>query len=1090
MMARKRYGLLINLDRCIGCYGCQVTCKSEHSIPFGTFRCRVQAHLSGSYPDIQKIFIPHLCNHCDHAPCIEKCKQKALYRNTDGVVVANKENCIGCNQCAEQCPYNAIELNTLTGKVEKCDLCYSNRISKGELPVCVESCMGKAISFGDIADSKSDISIAMLGKNLLIAGAEYKTNPAVFYISKKNIEFSKLTKYEHAENTSTRRTSTAASIPTEGPDVKMVNTADVMCPSECGIRVRVEDGVATKIYGNPHTLVNNGTLCAKGASGLQLTYSPHRIKTPLKRVGQRGEEQWAEISWEEALDYIAEKMVAIKHTHGAEAVFMDCGDLTDRDAYYRIFHAFGTPNTFNHGSICDPNRKWGQFIMLGDERPLPDLQRPILLRDDEGKAHLHRKHDAKLIMSIGSNPFVATRFNYMSAGIPAAREENNCIYIVADPAFTNSAAHADMWLPVIPGSDAALMAAMLLYIIENDSNDYPSNNYIDHEFIESYTIGWDEFRDSFTEQARQVDPSCGLKYFSLEWAEEKTGVSADNIRRASHMFGITKPASIEIGIHGTAHHTNGDVTSIIMAALCLITGNLDRPGGLVFIDSQKARKGVKTMATAFLKSEVTRTIDGQKITAPAAAMNKDKYGDYPAAWKGVLADLPEKIRKGVRLKHGPFKGHQYPVKAFVTRAGNPVITAGNTPDWINALTTKDETGEYALQLMVFIDTHITVSGQYADIILPETGYLEHMGLSDVYTMSPEIALRDKVIEPLYESRSPYAIMTSLAEALIRKKDPDIRKEDFHDNYADEEAFINEILSDAPAFSNSGTPLPYPAFPEGCKILGAPDNPFVIWGSKVIKKGELLTVEWLRKNNGVAIWPASYYRYKKRNGSISGTYPKTKSGKFEFTFNYLRDINTAFETSLPETFYWSECKWNPGNSEYAKLKEEYPFQLISGRVHHAMTMTVVCPSLGETETECMKMVNDPMPYNKPLTPELPDTYRLSLKEDTFQKDSLSIPVLALNTQDGIRLKITSGEVLRLENPLGKSLRGKAYLSDEIMPGVIKTTFGPGGQAASGTGFMSGVSSYTPNINDCVDPDNITPFTGMPGFGDIMVKLIRE
>jgi anaerobic selenocysteine-containing dehydrogenase len=196
-----------------------------------------------------------------------------------------------------------------------------------------------------------------------------------------------------------------------------------MCPSECGISVLVENGIARKIFGNPHSLINNGAFCAKGASGLQLTYSPHRIKTPLIRTGNRGEDKWKEISWEEAADFIAGKLIEIKQKFGPESVFLDCGDVTDREAYYRLFHAFGTPNTFDHGSICDPNRKWGQAIITGDERPLPDIQRPFLTRNEKGEMFLKDKHDIKLLLNIGVNPFVATRFNYMSGGIPAA-----CLY--------------------------------------------------------------------------------------------------------------------------------------------------------------------------------------------------------------------------------------------------------------------------------------------------------------------------------------------------------------------------------------------------------------------------------------------------------------------------------------------------------------------------------------------------------------------------------------------------------------------------------------------------------------------------------------
>ncbi|MCK5504148.1 MAG: molybdopterin-dependent oxidoreductase, partial [Thermodesulfovibrionia bacterium] len=919
---QKKYAMLINLDRCVGCFACQVTCKAEYNIPFGTFRCRVETYQSGGYPHIDKFFIPRLCNHCDNAPCIEACEENALYKNQDGVVMINNTDCTGCRICREKCPYNAIEISPVTGEVEKCDFCYSRRIIKGLLPVCVQSCMGKALLFGDIYDPESEIAAALKKTRIKVLSPEFSTSPSVYYAFKGETYDAPLKNFDIKERHSIRRITIKHTPDHAEGSPQLIHTSDAMCPSECGISVLVENGIARKIFGNPHSLINNGAFCAKGASGLQLTYSPHRIKTPLIRTGNRGEDKWKEISWEEAADFIAGKLIEIKQKFGPESVFLDCGDVTDREAYYRLFHAFGTPNTFDHGSICDPNRKWGQAIITGDERPLPDIQRPFLTRNDKGEMFLKDKHDIKLLLNIGVNPFVATRFNYMSGGIPAARE-NKCIYIVVDPAYTNSAAHADTWLPIIPGGDAALLAAMLYYIINNDSPHNPSSKYIDHDFLGKYTTGWWEFKEAFLAHTEKADPSNGLYFFTPEWAAEKTGISKDTIKKVAHMFGITKPASIEIGMHGTAHHTNGDVTSILMTALCIVTGNMDTPGGLIFINSQKPRKGGNTVGKEFLNKPVARKINGHDTKGVLSELHKDRYGDYPAAMKGVLTDLPRKIMDGISLKHGPFKGYTYPVKALIARAGNPVVTAGNTHDWIDALTSGEESGGHRLELMVFIDTHITVTGKYADIVLPEAGFLERMGLSDVYTMSPEVSIRDQVIKPLYKSRTPFEIMLTISEALSKKGDPDIRTEDFKGKYKNEEAFINKILGETPGFYNIGEPLPYPDLPEGCMITGTPDNPFAIMGKKTVKKGELLTVDWLRKHHGVAVWPASYHRYKNSDGSPSGIYPETASKKFEFRFSYLESINTKAGTNFPTTFYWSDCKWNPKNPLFKKISNEYP-----------------------------------------------------------------------------------------------------------------------------------------------------------------------
>ena len=1094
----KRYGMVIDLDRCIGCYSCQVSCKTEHDLSYGLFRCRLETVHSGFFPDNKKFFLPRLCHQCREAPCRKACPTGAIVKNKGGILTIHQESCNSCKECIEVCPYQAIYFDKETGKIDKCDFCF-DRITEGLLPVCVESCMTGAIVFGDLYDDKSVISKTLKKSKLkqLIPGDT--THPAVFYAFTGNDPSNKFQWADAVKEDLAGLDNEIGSDNENGPPParadgkqKFVRTSDAMCPCECGISVLVENGIAKRIYGNPHTLVNNGAICAKGAAGIQFTYSPYRTQTPLMRTGKRGEEKWEPVSWERACDYIAGQLISIKRRFGPESVVLDCGDVTDREAYYRLFHAFGTPNTYDHSCICDTNRRWGSWIMAGDERPLPDLQRPVLLRDSSGKLVHKTAHDAKLVLNIGRNPFVATRFNYMAKGIISARQENNCIYVVADPSFTNSAALADSWLPIMPGKDPEFLAALLYYLLKNDNPSDPGRRYLDHEFINRYTTGWDAFRDEFLRYAGQKDPSNSKNYFTRDWAEEKTGIPKAEIENIAHAFGITKPAAIEIGMHGTAHHTNGDVASILMTALCLITGNMDRPGGLVFIGTQHVKRGIQTRGLDFLNKIATRTVDRKSVSGRLEALQKDRNGQYPAAWKGVLADIPAKIRTGVKINFGPFKGHRYPLKALVIRAGNPVVTSGNTKDWTNAVTAQDPDGSYTVDLVVAIDTHINETGKHADIILPEAGFLERMGLSDVYTLSPEIALRDQVVAPLYESKTPFDIMLALAAALEKNGDSDIKASDFGKRYASEEDFINEILEDAPGHHNIGEPLPYPDLPEGAVLFGRPDHPTAVCNGKVIKRGKPLTVGWLRENHGVAIWPASYMRFKKKDGSLSDAYPNTSSGKFEFRFSCLERINKKFGTDHPTTFYWADRRWTPDGEAYSSIRSDFPYQLISGRAHHSGTMTQVCPHLGETETECMKPLNESFTeiISAQGTPgRQSHPYSEIIQHKGFKKDSFSIPTFSINHSDGEIAGLHTGDLITLENPLGMQIRGKVWLTHEIRPGVIKTVFGAGGRSGSGMGIIRKTRAYTPNINELVDPDNINPLTGMPGFGDIMVRIIN-
>ncbi|MFN3928745.1 MAG: molybdopterin-dependent oxidoreductase, partial [Thermoflexus sp.] len=247
---------------------------------------------------------------------------------------------------------------------------------------------------------------------------------------------------------------------------RVVYTACVMCPAECGLEVHVENGVVSNIYGNIHVPYNSGTVCAKGVAGLQLVYNVNRIKYPMIRVGERGEGKFKRVSWDEALDYIATKLIEIKQKYGPEAVIMDCGDVTDRDTYYYLFRAFGTPHTVEHGSICDTPRRHGPKLMFGGKRIEPDIMRPVLVRQPDGSLKNDYSYRTRLIIYVGWNPFTATRINYESRGTVEAKLAGARI-IVIDPAFSNTATKADRWIPIRPGTDADLFAAMLRYILEN-----------------------------------------------------------------------------------------------------------------------------------------------------------------------------------------------------------------------------------------------------------------------------------------------------------------------------------------------------------------------------------------------------------------------------------------------------------------------------------------------------------------------------------------------------------------------------------------------------------------------------------------------
>ena len=147
--------LLIDLERCIGCYTCKVACKQENGVAVGVDRNEVfEIGPSGEYPDIKGYFLPQPCMHCEDPPCVETCPTGASYRRDDGIVLINHDECILCEKCIKVCPYGARDFNSEINRIEGCTLC-THRIDAGGKPACVVHCMGQALIFGDMDDPQS-----------------------------------------------------------------------------------------------------------------------------------------------------------------------------------------------------------------------------------------------------------------------------------------------------------------------------------------------------------------------------------------------------------------------------------------------------------------------------------------------------------------------------------------------------------------------------------------------------------------------------------------------------------------------------------------------------------------------------------------------------------------------------------------------------------------------------------------------------------------------------------------------------------------------------------------------------------------------
>jgi tetrathionate reductase subunit B len=182
----RRLAMVIDLDKCTGCHACSVACKAEFDVPLGVWRSWVKVGEKGSFPDTGRFFLPRLCNHCDHPPCMKVCPTGATSQREDGIVKVDEDKCVGCKLCIAACPYQARFSHPIKKVANKCDFCL-HRVDQGVVPSCVNTCHAQARIFGDLNDSKSEVSKLAARKAVQVLKPELGTEPQVFYISAERL---------------------------------------------------------------------------------------------------------------------------------------------------------------------------------------------------------------------------------------------------------------------------------------------------------------------------------------------------------------------------------------------------------------------------------------------------------------------------------------------------------------------------------------------------------------------------------------------------------------------------------------------------------------------------------------------------------------------------------------------------------------------------------------------------------------------------------------------------------------------------------------------------------------------------------------
>jgi tetrathionate reductase subunit B len=176
-----RLGMVIDAQRCLHCGACIVACKAENAVPQGHSRNRLDEHEHGAYPAVRLVMAPSQCMQCDDAPCVRVCPTGASYRDANGVVLINSDDCIGCRYCVEACPYGARYFDEESGTVDKCTFC-GQRVALGEEPACVATCPTRTRVFGDLDDPSSVVARLLASGRTDVRLPDAGTKPKVHYL--------------------------------------------------------------------------------------------------------------------------------------------------------------------------------------------------------------------------------------------------------------------------------------------------------------------------------------------------------------------------------------------------------------------------------------------------------------------------------------------------------------------------------------------------------------------------------------------------------------------------------------------------------------------------------------------------------------------------------------------------------------------------------------------------------------------------------------------------------------------------------------------------------------------------------------------
>jgi anaerobic selenocysteine-containing dehydrogenase len=506
-----------------------------------------------------------------------------------------------------------------------------------------------------------------------------------------------------------------------------INSTCGLCPGGCGITCRVVDGSLVSVRGNAFNPINRGGVCPNGMAGVQLVYSPDRVKGPMVRDGDRGSEKWRSISWHEGLSILRDRLLPLKgRVGGGKTVFLS-GISSGSKA--EVIHAF--MQTIDGEIYLDDRMDANPHVfslMHGVDRyPAFDLEQTDLVFS----------FGADLLGAWWSPLQAQTSFGGLMTGRGGRRGE----WVQAEHRLSSTGAQASEWVPVFPGSYGALALGMAYILIKEE--------LYDHDFISQRTMGFESWSDESGNRHIGLRDLI-LQFYHPEEVSRLTGIDEGSIIRLGKKFGSAETA-IAVGDHTVSYNTNGLYALMAVHTLNLLKGNVNRPGGI--------------------------TVQGELPLSPLSGLagvgkeTGDGRSGYLAA--GGIA-FESDFRRIERFPERVLWESDRDVDLLFISGTNPVFSQVDHNAFEEAL---KKVG-YIVSFSSFIDE----TSHFADLILPDHMSFEKWGdaVSPPTFPYPVWALVKPVVSPIHDTRNTGDILLELIRELRGSAGGGITFEDMKD----------------------------------------------------------------------------------------------------------------------------------------------------------------------------------------------------------------------------------------------------------------------------------------------------------------------